>query len=108
VRVAKRGSFDRGRGGQVQNESSLLRRARTKHGDTGTCIVCEVVDKCVVDMAARNPSTWEQYEGTQNPGSPGRSGSVGSGSVRFDETESLLGRSVDGQDGQALHVRRRR
>lgn len=64
-------------------------------------------------MASRNPSTWEQYEGTQSPGRTGSvSSSVGRGSVRFDESESLLGRSVDDYNGDgewpAGGMRRRR
>lgn len=64
-------------------------------------------------MASRNPSTWDEYEGRQQ--SPGRTDSVssfGRGSVRFDETESLLGRSPmdnhEGQDGEWTHRLRRR
>lgn len=60
-------------------------------------------------MASRNPSTWDEYDGT---GSPQRSGSVssyGRRSVQF-ENESLLGRSVDdnGQDEEWPRLRRRR
>ncbi|OIW33850.1 hypothetical protein CONLIGDRAFT_197809 [Coniochaeta ligniaria NRRL 30616] len=63
-------------------------------------------------MASRNPSTWDEYDGRHSPGRNDSSSSLGRGSVRFDETESLLGRSVDdqnnGQNGDWPRLRRRR
>ncbi|KAK4223706.1 vacuolar amino acid transporter 1 [Podospora fimiseda] len=59
-------------------------------------------------MASRNnPTTWDQYE----RGGHSRTGSVssvGNRSVQFEETESLLGRSLESHDGEWPHLRRRR
>ncbi|KAB5570340.1 transmembrane amino acid transporter protein-domain-containing protein [Coniochaeta sp. 2T2.1] len=61
--------------------------------------------------ASRNPSTWDEYEGRRGS-SPGRndiSSSLGRGSVRFDETDSLLGHSPnENGEGEWPRLRRRR
>ncbi|KAK0621279.1 transmembrane amino acid transporter protein-domain-containing protein [Bombardia bombarda] len=65
--------------------------------------------------SSRNPSTWDQYEGTSSaPGRTGSMSSMGNRSVQF-ENDSVLGRSPGGDDNNddvedwpGLRRRRRR